>query len=58
MSLGMQQLADPSPDMKRVEEQPGMELYRFDFGPSFLAMLDCLLIGMETRAREARTEST
>lgn len=58
MSLGIQQLAEPSPDMKRVEEQPGMELYRFDFGPSFLTMLDCLLIGMETRARKARTELT
>lgn len=55
MSLGMQQLADPSPDMKRVEEQPGMELYQFDFEGSFLTMLDCLLAGMERRAGERET---
>jgi AcrR family transcriptional regulator len=52
VSLGLQQLADPSETIQKVEQQPDMTLYQFDFETSFISTIDCLLAGMEARARQ------
>ncbi len=49
MALGFQQLADPSPVIRRVEQQPGMELFAVDFEEALLGSVDLLLAGMQVR---------
>jgi len=50
ISLGFQQLSNPSPVMKQVEDEPDMALYRFDFSRDFLSTIKMLLLGIETQA--------
>jgi len=50
LSLGLQQLADLSPDLQKMKQHPGMDIYTFEFEDSFLNTVDLLLAGMEVRA--------
>ena len=50
MALGFQQLADPSEVIRRVEQQPGMELFALDFEQALLGSVDLMLAGMQARA--------
>jgi AcrR family transcriptional regulator len=50
MALGFQQLADPSPVIREVERQPGMELFAFDFERALLGSVGAMLVGMEAQA--------
>lgn len=52
MALGFAQLADPSPTLREVQAQPGMELYDFDFRNAFLDSVELVLRGAQERARE------
>ena len=54
MSLGFQQLSDPSLVIRQVEKEPGMEIYKFDFGTALLGSVDLMLAGMEVRANGAK----
>jgi AcrR family transcriptional regulator len=50
MALGFAQLADPSSTLRKVQEQPGMELYDIDFRTSLLESVELLLRGAQERA--------
>lgn len=50
MALGFAQLADPSPTLRKVQEQPGMELYDVDFRAALLDSVELLLRGAQERA--------
>ncbi|MBW2629255.1 MAG: hypothetical protein JRE45_16765 [Deltaproteobacteria bacterium] len=51
MALGFAQLADPSPTLRRVQEQPGMELYDVDFRSALLDSVELVIRGAQQRAR-------
>jgi AcrR family transcriptional regulator len=44
--IGIQHVANPSPVVKQVIEEKGMELFRIDFHTVFAEMMGCLLSGM------------
>lgn len=50
MALGFAQLSDPSPTLRRVQAEPGMELYDFDFRTAFLESVELVLRGAQERA--------
>ena len=50
--IGVWQLADPSPVIRRVLEREGLEGARVDFAPELGAILRALLHGMEREAAE------
>ena len=52
ISLGLQQLANPTDTIKKVEQPPGMSLYQFEFKTALLSTVDFLLAGMEVRAAD------
>ncbi|HEX2911565.1 MAG TPA: TetR family transcriptional regulator [Chloroflexia bacterium] len=49
--LGLQEIAQPSPVVAQVLEQPGMELMRVDFKSEFAAAIETLLHGLERQAK-------
>lgn len=51
VSLGFQQLSNPSPVMKQVEDEPDMAFYRFDFNRNVLSTIKILLLGMEKQTK-------
>jgi len=53
ISLGLQQLADPTDVMQQVELQPDMAVYRFEFQSTLLSTVDLLLAGMEVRSKQS-----
>lgn len=51
MALGFAQLADPSPTLRKVQEQPGMGFYEVEFQSALLDTVDLVLRGAQERAK-------
>jgi AcrR family transcriptional regulator len=49
--VGLRQMSDPAPVMKRLADQPGMALFQIDFERELTAALGALLRGLERPAR-------
>ncbi|MEM7136284.1 MAG: TetR family transcriptional regulator [Myxococcota bacterium] len=50
MALGFAQLADPSPTLRKVQEQPGMAFYAVDFQSALLDTVELVLRGARERS--------
>ncbi|MEM7151882.1 MAG: TetR family transcriptional regulator [Myxococcota bacterium] len=57
MALGFGQLSDPGPTLRRVQEQPDMELFDIDFRSALLGSVELMLLGMQARAEPKRSRS-
>lgn len=52
--IGFQHVAEPAPVIRRVLDEPGLELFKIDFIEEFLATLKALLYGLQTQARSEK----
>lgn len=52
--IGLRHLSDPAPVVRQVLEEPGMEVFKVDFGRELAASLLALFKGLEAGARKGR----